>query len=122
MNAKSIAPDLVKNMSRNAFNIEPSNCCPQIIYFFSLLLSIVFIEHKCGCLLFMLQFLVRKIRCRLALIYRALGDEDQYNTHFRLANQTDAALGLNCGACGELFGLRPENLEALPCAHILHAR
>ncbi|XP_044779440.1 uncharacterized protein LOC120285206 [Drosophila simulans] len=66
--------------------------------------------------------LVRKIRCRLALIYRALGDEDQYNTHFRLANQTDAALGLNCGACGELLGLRPENLEALPCAHILHAR
>eukprot|EP00099_Drosophila_melanogaster_P024015 NP_651928.1 CG1909, isoform A [Drosophila melanogaster] len=68
------------------------------------------------------KFLVRKIRCRLALIYRALGDEDQYNTHFRLANQTDAALGLNCGACGELLGLRPENLEALPCAHILHAR
>ncbi|XP_017062767.1 43 kDa receptor-associated protein of the synapse isoform X2 [Drosophila eugracilis] len=68
------------------------------------------------------KFLVRKIRCRLALIYRALGDEEQYNTHFRLANQTDAALGLNCGACGELFGLRPENLEALPCAHILHAR
>ncbi|KAH8283421.1 hypothetical protein KR054_012261 [Drosophila jambulina] len=68
------------------------------------------------------KFLVRKIRCRLALIYRALGDEDQYNLHFRLANQTDAALGLNCGACGELFGLQPENLEALPCAHILHAR
>ncbi|XP_022217414.2 43 kDa receptor-associated protein of the synapse homolog isoform X1 [Drosophila obscura] len=68
------------------------------------------------------KLLVRKIRCRLALIYRALGDEDQYNTHFRLANQTDAALGLNCGACGELFGLQPGNLEALPCAHILHAR
>ncbi|KAH8418142.1 hypothetical protein KR009_000694 [Drosophila setifemur] len=68
------------------------------------------------------KFLVRKIRSRLALIYRALGDEDQYNTHFRLANQTDIALGLNCGACGELFGIQPETLEALPCAHILHAR
>ncbi|XP_030379611.1 43 kDa receptor-associated protein of the synapse homolog isoform X2 [Scaptodrosophila lebanonensis] len=68
------------------------------------------------------KLLVRKIRSRLALIYRALGDEDQYNTHFRLANQTDAALGLNCGACGELFGLQPDSLEALPCAHILHAR
>lgn len=69
-----------------------------------------------------LQLLVRKIRRRLALIYRALGDEDQYNTHIRLANQTDSALGLNCGACGEVFGLEPDSLEVLPCAHILHAR
>ncbi|EDW83590.2 uncharacterized protein Dwil_GK13691 [Drosophila willistoni] len=68
------------------------------------------------------KLLVRKIRCRLALIYRALGDEDQYNTHSRLAKQTDAALGLNCGGCGELFGMQPSSLEALPCAHILHAR
>ncbi|XP_034486305.1 43 kDa receptor-associated protein of the synapse homolog [Drosophila innubila] len=68
------------------------------------------------------KLLVRKIRSRLALIYRALGDEDQCNTHLRLADQTDAALGLNCGACGEVFGLQPANLEALPCAHILHAR
>ncbi|XP_034112094.1 43 kDa receptor-associated protein of the synapse homolog [Drosophila albomicans] len=68
------------------------------------------------------KFLVRKIRSRLALIYRALGDEDQCNTHLRLADQTDAALGLKCGACGEVFGLQPANLEALPCAHILHAK
>ncbi|EDV90981.1 43 kDa receptor-associated protein of the synapse [Drosophila grimshawi] len=68
------------------------------------------------------KLLVRKIRSRLALIYRALGDEDQCNTHLRLADQTNAALGLNCGACGEVFGLQPANLEALPCAHILHAR
>ncbi|XP_046801315.1 43 kDa receptor-associated protein of the synapse isoform X2 [Lucilia cuprina] len=68
------------------------------------------------------KLLVRKIRRRLALIYRALGDEEQYNTHIRLANQTDSALGLNCGACGEVFGLEPDSLEALPCAHILHAR
>ncbi|XP_032308042.1 43 kDa receptor-associated protein of the synapse homolog isoform X2 [Drosophila ananassae] len=68
------------------------------------------------------KFLVRNIRCRLALIYRALGDEDQCNTHFRLANQTDVALGLNCGGCGKSFGLQPGNLEALPCSHILHAK
>ncbi|XP_017853710.1 43 kDa receptor-associated protein of the synapse isoform X2 [Drosophila busckii] len=68
------------------------------------------------------KLLVRKIRSRLALIYRALGDEDQCNTHLRLASQTDAALGLNCGACGEVFGLQPASLEALPCSHILHAR
>ncbi|TMW46627.1 hypothetical protein DOY81_008292 [Sarcophaga bullata] len=68
------------------------------------------------------KLLVRKIRRRLALIYRALGDEEQYNTHIRLANQTDLALGLNCGACGEIFGLEPDSLEALPCAHILHSR
>ncbi|XP_043069487.1 43 kDa receptor-associated protein of the synapse isoform X2 [Drosophila bipectinata] len=68
------------------------------------------------------KFLVRKIRCRLALIYRSLGDEDQCNIHFRLANQTDVALGLNCGGCGESFGLQPGNLEALPCAHIFHAK
>lgn len=68
------------------------------------------------------KLLVRKIRSRLALIYRALGDEEQYNTHSRLASQTDAALGLTCGACGEVFGLEADSLEALPCAHILHAR
>ncbi|XP_032290141.1 uncharacterized protein [Drosophila virilis] len=68
------------------------------------------------------KLLVRKIRSRLALIYRALGDEDQCNTHLRLADQTDAALGLICGACGEVFGIQPASLEALPCAHILHAR
>lgn len=68
------------------------------------------------------QLLVRKIRSRLALIYRALGDEDQCNTHLRLADQTDAALGLTCGACGNVFGLQPASLEALPCAHILHSR
>ncbi|KAH8403622.1 hypothetical protein KR222_009725, partial [Zaprionus bogoriensis] len=68
------------------------------------------------------KLLVRKIRSRLALIYRALGDEDQCNTHIRLADQTDAALGLNCGACGKVFGLQPDSLEAMPCAHILHSR
>ncbi|XP_055383882.1 43 kDa receptor-associated protein of the synapse homolog isoform X2 [Condylostylus longicornis] len=68
------------------------------------------------------KLLVRKIRSRLSLIYRALGDEEQYKTHSRLATQTEAALGLNCGACGEVFGNEPDSLEALPCAHILHSR
>ncbi|XP_018796397.1 PREDICTED: 43 kDa receptor-associated protein of the synapse homolog isoform X1 [Bactrocera latifrons] len=68
------------------------------------------------------KLLVRRIRSRLALIYRALGDEEQYSTHLRLAGQTDAALGLFCGACGDTFGLEPSSIEALPCAHILHAR
>ncbi|CAD7001905.1 unnamed protein product [Ceratitis capitata] len=68
------------------------------------------------------KLLVRRIRSRLALIYRALGDEEQYKTQLRLAGQTDAALGLFCGACGETFGLEPDSIEALPCAHILHAR
>lgn len=74
------------------------------------------------CVLLEFQLLVRKIRSRLALIYRALGDEDQCNTHLRLADQTNAALGLTCGACGNVFGLQPASLEALPCAHILHSR
>lgn len=68
------------------------------------------------------KLLVRKIRARLALIYRSLGDEEQHKTHSRLATQADAALGLHCGACNELFGIEPNSLEALPCSHILHAR
>lgn len=47
------------------------------------------------------KLLVRKIRARLALIYRSLGDEEQYKTHDRLATQAEAALGLNCGGCNE---------------------
>ncbi|XP_037955692.1 43 kDa receptor-associated protein of the synapse homolog [Teleopsis dalmanni] len=68
------------------------------------------------------KLLMRKVRSRLSLIYQALGDDEQYNTHIKLASQTDAALGLICGVCGELFGLETDSLEALPCAHILHAR
>lgn len=68
------------------------------------------------------KLLVRKIRTRLASIYRALGDEEQYKTHSRLAQQAEVALGLHCGACNESFGVEADSLEALPCAHILHAR
>lgn len=68
------------------------------------------------------KLLVRKIRARLALIYRSLGDEEQYKTHSRLATQADVALGLHCGACNEVFGIEVDSLEALPCSHILHAK
>lgn len=68
------------------------------------------------------KLLVLKIRSRLSLIYRSLGDEEQYKIHSRLAAQSEQALGLNCGACNKNFGLEIDSLEALPCAHILHAR
>lgn len=68
------------------------------------------------------KLLVRKIRARLALIYRSLGDEEQYKAHSRLATQADLALGLHCGACDEVFGIEHNTLEALSCSHILHAR
>lgn len=66
--------------------------------------------------------LVRKVRLRLAQIYRSLGDEDQYENHIKLAAQTELALNLSCCLCGETYGLNNDSLEALPCAHILHAR
>lgn len=68
------------------------------------------------------KLLVLKIRSRLSLIYRSLGDEEQYKMHSRLAAQSEQALGLCCGACNKNFGLEIDSLEALPCAHILHAR
>lgn len=68
------------------------------------------------------KLLVRKIRARLALIYRSLGDEEQFKAHSRLATQADLALGLHCGACDEVFGIEHNTLEVLSCSHILHAR
>lgn len=68
------------------------------------------------------KLLVLKIRNRLALIYRSLGDEEQFRTHIRLAKQAEQALGLICGSCNKGFGTEQDSLEALPCAHILHAR
>lgn len=68
------------------------------------------------------KLLVRKIRARLALIYRSLGDEEQCKAHLRLATQADLALGLHCGACDEVFGIEHNALEVLSCSHILHAR
>jgi hypothetical protein len=66
--------------------------------------------------------LVRNVRERLARIYHNLGDEDQQAHHERLAAQLDEELELVCGACNLPYGCEADSLEALPCAHILHAR
>lgn len=66
--------------------------------------------------------LVRKVRLRLAQIYRSLNEEENYQNHIKLATQTEHSLGLNCCLCGETYGLQNDSLEALPCAHILHHR
>lgn len=66
--------------------------------------------------------LVLKTRQRLASIYQSLGDEEASKNQTELANQTELSLGLNCGSCGDPYGLEADSLEALPCAHILHAR
>ncbi|XP_059481910.1 43 kDa receptor-associated protein of the synapse homolog [Neocloeon triangulifer] len=68
------------------------------------------------------KLLVRNVRERLARIYCNLGDEEQQAHHERLAAQLDAELELVCGACNLPYGGEADSLEALPCAHILHAR
>ncbi|KAK9884196.1 hypothetical protein WA026_005150 [Henosepilachna vigintioctopunctata] len=68
------------------------------------------------------KLLVRTVRKRLSRIYAALGDEDQKLHHDRVASSIQIDLDLVCGACGQTYGLEPDSLEALPCAHILHAR
>lgn len=65
---------------------------------------------------------MRTVRIRLSRIYHALGDEDQRLHHERVASRLTQDLDLNCGACGSPYGLESDSLEALPCAHILHAR
>jgi len=66
--------------------------------------------------------LVRKIRQRLASIYKALGDEEQFNFHTRLSGNAESALGLVCGVCDTAFGTKSEELDVLTCTHILHSR
>ncbi|KAG8232907.1 hypothetical protein J437_LFUL012821 [Ladona fulva] len=68
------------------------------------------------------KMLVRTVRLRLARIYASLGEEGERANQERLAASVEAELELRCGACGRAFGLRADSLEALPCAHILHAR
>ncbi|CAH0549638.1 unnamed protein product [Brassicogethes aeneus] len=68
------------------------------------------------------KLLVRTVRIRLSKIYQALGDEDQKNHHERVALRVQHDLDLNCGCCGSPYGLESDSLEALPCAHILHAK
>ncbi|XP_026470476.1 LOW QUALITY PROTEIN: 43 kDa receptor-associated protein of the synapse homolog [Ctenocephalides felis] len=64
------------------------------------------------------KLLVRTVRTRLSQIYTSLGDSDKALEHERAASE----LRIDCPGCGEDMGLEPEPLEALPCAHILHAR
>lgn len=71
---------------------------------------------------FSFQLLVRKIRIRLSNIYHALGDEDQKLHHERIALRLQEDLDLQCAGCGSMYGYDCDSLEALPCAHILHAR
>lgn len=42
--------------------------------------------------------------------------------HERVALRLQQDLDLTCGACNSPYGLESDSLEALPCAHILHAR
>lgn len=65
---------------------------------------------------------MRTVRLRLSKIYHSLGDEDQRMHHERVALRLQQDLDLTCGACNSPYGLESDSLEALPCAHILHAR
>lgn len=65
---------------------------------------------------------MRTVRVRLSRIYHALGDEDQKLHHERVAMRLQQDLDLQCAGCGSPYGLESDSLEALPCAHILHAR
>ncbi|XP_060534207.1 43 kDa receptor-associated protein of the synapse homolog [Cylas formicarius] len=68
------------------------------------------------------KLLVRAVRLRLSKIYHALGDEDQKLHHERVALRLQQDLDMQCAGCGSPYGLDADSLEALPCAHILHAR
>ncbi|CAH1164835.1 unnamed protein product [Phaedon cochleariae] len=68
------------------------------------------------------KLLVRKVRIRLSRIYHSLGDEEQKVHHERVALRLQEDLDLLCAGCGSPYGIDSDSLEALPCAHILHAR
>ncbi|XP_014242896.1 43 kDa receptor-associated protein of the synapse homolog [Cimex lectularius] len=68
------------------------------------------------------KLLIRTIRVRLCRIYQSLGDEEHRNEHAGAAQRIEEELELQCGACNLPFGYDADSLEALPCAHILHAR
>ncbi|RZF44546.1 hypothetical protein LSTR_LSTR002319 [Laodelphax striatellus] len=68
------------------------------------------------------KLLIRTVRVRLCRIYQSLGDEAQQEEHARAVQCLEEELELQCGACNLPFGFEADSLEALPCAHILHAR
>ncbi|XP_073977681.1 43 kDa receptor-associated protein of the synapse homolog isoform X4 [Rhodnius prolixus] len=68
------------------------------------------------------KLLIRTVRVRLCRIYQSLGDEEHQEEHGRAAHRLEEELELQCGACNLPFGYDTDSLEALPCAHILHAR
>lgn len=59
---------------------------------------------------------------RLCRIYQSLGDEQHQDEHARAVRDLEEELELQCGACSLPLGFEADSLEALPCAHILHAR
>ncbi|KAL1129014.1 hypothetical protein AAG570_013546 [Ranatra chinensis] len=68
------------------------------------------------------KLLIRTVRVRLCRIYQSLGDQEHQEEHARAAQALEEELELQCGACNLPFGMEADSLEALPCAHILHAR
>uniref|UniRef100_T1J5G7 RING-type domain-containing protein n=1 Tax=Strigamia maritima TaxID=126957 RepID=T1J5G7_STRMM len=59
---------------------------------------------------------------RLEEIYGSLGDEINRLQEERLAMSLAADLDRVCGVCRQEYGDTPAPLEALPCAHIFHAK
>ncbi|XP_046659262.1 43 kDa receptor-associated protein of the synapse homolog [Homalodisca vitripennis] len=68
------------------------------------------------------KLLIRTVRVRLCRIYQSLGDEERQDEHARAVHSLEEELELQCGACSLPLGFEADSLEALPCAHILHAR
>lgn len=68
------------------------------------------------------QLLIRTVRVRLCRIYQSLGDEEHQEENARAVQSLEEELELQCGACNLPLGFEADSLEALPCAHILHAR
>ncbi|XP_026676648.1 43 kDa receptor-associated protein of the synapse homolog [Diaphorina citri] len=68
------------------------------------------------------KLLIRSVRIRLSRISESLGDADQADEHLKMSRTIETELGLECGLCRTGLGFEPDSLEALPCAHLLHAR
>lgn len=75
------------------------------------------LANSIGC-----KLVLRAAHLRLGAIYQSLGDQERQKSEERLAVRLEDEMELECGACKKPFGLEPDHLETLPCAHILHAR